>query len=193
DHPRVCGELISAVSLHQKPTWIIPACAGNSSAREMARMTRADHPRVCGELLDEAVRLWFDGGSSPRVRGTHAMVGNGLDQWRIIPACAGNSTRTFSRTAPSADHPRVCGELAKISRSALSISGSSPRVRGTHPRDRQGRGRPRIIPACAGNSQSGKWGVYRMPDHPRVCGELKRTAGCMTAYAGSSPRVRGTL
>ena len=152
---------------------IIPACAGNSAAWRRHECGPADHPRVCGELLHAASNGTRSTGSSPRVRGTLDDLLVELGELRIIPACAGNSSRRSSESC--------------------STRGSSPRVRGTLPPAggcNQGR---RIIPACAGNSVFSRRPTGRTTDHPRVCGELlsRRTTDCRST--GSSPRVRGTL
>ena len=65
---------------------------------------------------------------------------------------------------PPTDHPRACGELIK----------------------------PRIIPAHAGNSQSGCVGDRGDSDHPRACGELFHRTSARPLGCGSSPRMRGT-
>ena len=53
--------------------------------------------------------------------------------------------------------------------------------------------RSRFIPACVGNSTRRNEMSVRVSVHPRVCGELLPTNGSMRLYAGSSPRVWGTL
>ena len=70
--------------------------------------------------------------------------------------------------------------------------GSSPRARGTRP-DRVPSARGlRIIPACAGNTNTvhtiigGNW------DHPRVRGEHAQRLPSESTPMGSSPRARGT-
>ena len=72
---------------------------------------------------------------------------------------------------------------------------------------------PRIIPACAGNTEAavddeivsrdhprvcGEHAehdpiVSAVRDHPRVCGEHDKLGKSQTVQQGSSPRVRGTL
>ena len=49
-----------------------------------------------------------------------------------------------------------------------------------------------IIPACAGNTAALEPAVAETRDHPRVCGEHTCFSAETAAYAGSSPRVRGT-
>ena len=172
DHPRACGELLSRLRMRPSSSGssprmrgtpvhglplarrdrIIPAHAGNSSARSSAGSGTADHPRACGELLLRVVQNGLEYGSSPRMRGTRrcgALCGEVL---RIIPAHAGNSEKRFMFE--------------------MTISGSSPRMRGTHPRCRSAWPSPRIIPAHAGNSVGRSPWRRTHPDHPRACGEL---------------------
>ena len=60
---------------------------------------------------------------------------------RFIPACAGNATHAGAAMRPTtAVHPRVCGERMRRPGIARSISGSSPRVRGTPSRFRRDSG-----------------------------------------------------
>ena len=111
---------------------------------------------------------------------------------RIIPARAGNAPYTAATASRAPDHPRACGERAGRGRPAHLADGSSPRVRGTRVRDSQGRRRPRIIPARAGNAihliRLCRW----CSDHPRACGERRRRNRRGRRRRGSSPRVRGT-
>ena len=50
----------------------------------------------------------------------------------------------------------------------------------------------RITPACAGNSFFGQDRLPASEDHPRVCGEQRKSLLCAAAKGGSPPRVRGT-
>ena len=111
DHPRVCGEHDAAAitaccrcgssprvrgtlarqSCVERCGWIIPACAGNTRARPVARRRITDHPRVCGEHRRFPAGGERRVGSSPRVRGTQTLTGCRACCGRIIPACAGNT------------------------------------------------------------------------------------------------------
>ena len=71
--------------------------------------------------------------------------------------------------------------------------GSPPRVRGTGRYSRGGDYPMRITPACAGNRRRGCEDPVCGEDHPRVCGEQRRIAQLKAEYAGSPPRVRGTV
>ena len=79
-----------------------------------------------------------------------------------------------------------------MERRANALDGSSPRVRGTPPRHRGGRRRPRFIPACAGNANSASARAKSRAVHPRVCGERDADPTLSGTADGSSPRVRGT-
>ncbi len=135
-----------------EPGRFIPACAGNAFTQTMATAPIAVHPRVCGERAGIPLFSISPSGSSPRVRGTLACSTEQVSLWRFIPACAGNAwTIVASHTAASV-HPRVCGERVRSAPAALSIAGSSPRVRGTPFGGFAAVRFGRFIPACAGNA-----------------------------------------
>ena len=171
----------------------IPACAGNSNAANDSRERSAVHPRVCGELVVPTPAAGEKAGSSPRVRGTPTRHRPPEANRRFIPACAGNSPPRSSMSRRTTVHPRVCGELQRVSTRAKR--------------------RPRFIPACAGNSfncrvtgrlhtgssprvrgtrRRGGGPCRGSPVHPRVCGELRAASLLKWPTNGSSPRVRGT-
>ena len=65
------------------------------------------------------------------MRGTEA-PGAGLGEaLRITPACAGNRSASAVKEAEEKDHPRVCGEQARVTVKDVDTAGSPPRVRGT--------------------------------------------------------------
>ena len=110
----------------------------------------------------------------------------------IIPAYAGNTSRTTRTAHGSRDHPRVCGEHIGKTFTVGTAMGSSPRMRGTldgHWGDARAAG---IIPAYAGNTALSAGVVGGVGDHPRVCGEHARRVMALTPAEGSSPRMRGT-
>ena len=147
---------------------------------------------MCGEHFALYRLPKRSAGSSPRVRGTPLVDHVERLQEGIIPACAGNTTCASWREYWPRDHPRVCGEHLVDYRARRAETGSSPRVRGTRVgRDRQERSAG-IIPACAGNTQSGGNPTGLSWDHPRVCGEHRKRGVTKSTGSGSSPRVRGT-
>ena len=126
------------------------------------------------------------------MRGTHIHCRRIGWATGIIPAYAGNTSRTVSPVLSPRDHPRVCGEHASASSGLIAVMGSSPRMRGTRLRAGDDRLLAGIIPAYAGNT----WTLSTLHahhwDHPRVCGE-HRTLSCgKCRFWGSSPRMRGT-
>ena len=134
DHPRVCGEqkslpTVAASRLGSPPRVrgtapstspspsaqrITPACAGNRQQLINSKAGRWDHPRVCGEQHYRAWQGGFALGSPPRVRGTVAFPGLQPSEYRITPACAGNRALGHERSPAQQDHPRVCGEQARL-------------------------------------------------------------------------------
>ena len=213
DHPRVCGEhsaenMSANAQAGSSPRvrgtprretaslslcGIIPACAGNTKTGSFEAPSSRDHPRVCGEHYKAKYEELKGEGSSPRVRGTLSTACSSVSRLGIIPACAGNTGAFVMGREWTWDHPRVCGEHCTSLMRSLSLSGSSPRVRGT-PVERQGQGPVRgIIPACAGNTSTRAANRCCCRDHPRVCGEHSSQSMTSREIAGSSPRVRGTL
>ncbi len=131
-------------------------------------------------------------GSSPRARGTPIWWGRELHGPRFIPACAGNTAPSRTRTRSPSVHPRVRGEHVERRVGPQHGDGSSPRARGTPPHERQHRAGGRFIPACAGNTATSRSTVPGRSVHPRVRGEHVSANVFAHASCGSSPRARGT-
>ena len=111
DHPRVCGEHgdnneESIEDLGSSPRMrgtlgfsvtntndagIIPAYAGNTWRPSSNLRCVRDHPRVCGEHWLRGYLKKYEGGSSPRMRGTPSRSPLGAVNAGIIPAYAGNT------------------------------------------------------------------------------------------------------
>ena len=73
----------------------------------------------------------------------------------ITPAYAGKSDNFFLCFNFRGDHPRLCGEKRKISRSFSVLRGSPPPMRGKGTEHRQDYRQNRITPAYAGKSTLG--------------------------------------
>ena len=150
DHPRACGAnyRASPQTNHRNGssprvrgklpvTWflplelrIIPARAGQTTARGLSCKGRPDHPRACG-ANDEPRADWPDScGSSPRVRGKRSDARLRVRAGRIIPARAGQTQGVRAAVAPIPDHPRACGANGRRLHVDVVHLGSSPRVRG---------------------------------------------------------------
>ena len=172
---------------------IIPAYAGNTGRVQVCAICVGDHPRVCGEHDPPVNGSDSFVGSSPRMRGTHDIPIPHIPRDGIIPAYAGNTHAVVPSPCCARDHPRVCGEHFAQGFGDIDQLGSSPRMRGTLAYFRIEGRYYGIIPAYAGNTYAaiGKTTIWW--DHPRVCGEHLLSPVAPLAYAGSSPRMRGTL
>ncbi len=176
-------------SIHSR---FIPAPAGNTFPDSSRYSFSAVHPRACGEHWHPPSQPRKSVGSSPRLRGTPGLPPSRASALRFIPAPAGNTAASALETASPPVHPRACGEHHTIHACWACISGSSPRLRGTH----QGiKGRAeicRFIPAPAGNTIRLHHGAGAKAVHPRACGEHGITSTLRCLVVGSSPRLRGT-
>ena len=90
--PRVRGKL-ELFHEGRRENGLIPACAGKTSRQVSSLLRRRAHPRVCGENTAHMM-LWDPAaGSSPRVRGKRERVFRRIRRARLIPACAGKTSR----------------------------------------------------------------------------------------------------
>ena len=152
DHLRVCGadELrpVAAVGhagssprVRSRPAvgrgdrgveGIISACAEQTSRLPRLRTRRPDHLRVCGADGKPYDRWEPGGGSSPRVRSRHRLVGRACPPPGIISACAEQTAGGWYAYKAVRDHLRVCGADLTVCVTGAGVSGSSPRVRSRH-------------------------------------------------------------
>ena len=151
--------------------WIIPADAGSTNANLANTLATKDHPRGCGEHITENIIVIFPEGSSPRMRGAHALGYAGSRVARIIPADAGSTPKDGSTSSRLMDHPRGCGEHFPLESAKATRSGSSPRMRGALFGDQRRVRILGIIPADAGSTGSRSTDSTPCWDHPRGCGE----------------------
>ena len=112
----------------------IPAGAGNASNLSRPSRSSTVHPRGCGERGNPALGYHDSFGSSPRVRGTRWTGPCGGTDERFIPAGAGNAPGLSRAGKSRSVHPRGCGERTSVPEDDPLMAGSSPRVRGTLPR-----------------------------------------------------------
>ena len=173
-HPRVCGENSShactdgcppgssprvrgkLVEPHQRRVRVrlIPACAGKTAWSPSNSRGGTAHPRVCGENSTISASSRSARGSSPRVRGKLAGMGDVVEASGLIPARAGKTTTCAWHSSNWWAHPRVCGENLKNNSMNAATAGSSPRVRGKPQSTRYRCGGLGLIPACAGKTPS---------------------------------------
>ena len=126
------------------------------------------------------------------MRGTLQPHAGKVGKRGIIPAYAGNTSRASSVSDFHGDHPRVCGEHSECETDGDILSGSSPRMRGTHFACLRQSGVIGIIPAYAGNTMCQTCPMRARRDHPRICGEHMLNIDMMVINSGSSPHMRGT-
>ena len=181
--------LLSGQAVHR----FIPAGAGNRPSYEISVSMLTVHPRGCGEQFFEISMFAGICGSSPRVRGTEHSDIRGKSFIRFIPAGAGNSQQNPGFRQRLTVHPRGCGEQRICATVLPGMPGSSPRVRGTAAVGNVRTVAARFIPAGAGNRRICSPLVDIKPVHPRGCGEQAVSRSTRTWFAGSSPRVRGTV
>ena len=178
-----------------------PACAGRSLRRGPSRRVARVHPRVCGEVQPVPGKSEEPVGSPPRVRGGPRYVSSMRRMVGFTPACAGRSLSTLRSAPRSWVHPRVCGEVFRLSTSEelnpgftpacagrspssskdrLLMAGSPPRVRGGLALEPIHRICDGFTPACAGRSRWRRRIRDRNRVHPRVCGEVNLESMCET-------------
>ena len=113
DHPRACGENLSALFLMTACTGspprmrgklyraagiaekyrITPAHAGKTLRRTVRRPFAKDHPRACGENFNTLRKTVTDVGSPPRMRGKLSFESALSEIVGITPAHAGKTLR----------------------------------------------------------------------------------------------------
>ena len=132
-------------------------------------------------------------GSPPLARGTAAHCYYPGHNFRITPACAGNSKWICLILHRARDHPRLRGEQSAQKEKYSAEQGSPPLARGTAPPapfvcDVVG-----ITPACAGNSYVNCPRLEVNVDHPRLRGEQLHSVRHGAGDKGSPPLARGTV
>ena len=130
-------------------------------------------------------------GSSARVRGKRGGDAPRLLQHGLTPARAGKTDTRAWACFKSRAHPHTCGENKPCTRRSRAWVGSSPRVRGKPSSSRPSTGTGWLIPARAGKTRVDLCCHWRLPAHPRVCGENGTIEHNCARQVGSSPRGRG--
>ena len=153
-------------------TWgIIPALAGNTRRGLRGVRRGRDHPRSRGEYLVEDPGRGETLGSSPLSRGILSRVTSSRIHSGIIPALAGNTSKSTRPPLLGRDHLRSRGEYVSLPSTPHMIVGSSPLSRGIPVAILSCQVGPRIIPALAGNTRGRLCGRLIWQDHPRSRGE----------------------
>ena len=134
DHPRLRGEhelfcqrdvnhpgsppLARGTQAFDNGWWqsdgITPACAGNTAVIFLPCPEVKDHPRLRGEHSIFRAPSAQGNGSPPLARGTHTICSQEYMDYRITPACAGNTETGKPPEMFYQDHPRLRGEHRSI-------------------------------------------------------------------------------
>ena len=160
-----------AVTSIARGMGIIPALAGNTCWRTASRSPGSDHPRSRGEYVDGGRAWHLPAGSSPLSRGIRQPRTNRNRPFRIIPALAGNTSRSQGCRCATPDHPRSRGEYIGAAIGVAIAFGSSPLSRGILRHKNGSPKKARIIPALAGNTCCDRPFWDPISDHPRSRGE----------------------
>ena len=188
--PRVRGNPDGRKVRHRR-RGSIPACAGEPSVCATAGLRRKVYPRVCGGTRLPRQPSEVPYGLSPRVRGNRRFLIRRYRRLRSIPACAGEPCPPGRRSARRGVYPRVCGGTLASARSACSVAGLSPRVRGNLSLGTQHVPAIGSIPACAGEPPWWTCFAATKRVYPRVCGGTYASGNALAILQGLSPRVRG--
>ncbi len=168
--PRVRGRLGADFQAGLE-SGLIPAGAGQTVSVRRGIWSPRAHPRGCGADERDITPAGLGEGSSPRVRGRHAVFHGTVHSTGLIPAGAGQT--------------RIRGGFVDRG------EGSSPRVRGRQIPELEARIRRGLIPAGAGQTQFHQVLCAWQGAHPRGCGADSIAFLVLWAAWGSSPRVRG--
>ena len=112
---------------------------------------------------------------------------------RNIPVYAGKTHHPSTGTSRRAEHPRVCGENAETGLESPEITGTSPRMRGKHPKFLKSSALLRNIPAYAGKTEVSKaYMLFMQGTSPHTRGKpaellkLSTQKRNIPAYAGKT-------
>ena len=139
------------------------------------------------------VRPYGQCGSSPRLWGTLEAYYEDADEMRFIPTPVGNTITVGIASIIWSVHPHACGEHKRATGTVSAAGGSSPRLWGTRKSKRFAGPGSRFIPTPVGNTRSCPRRGISAPVHPHACGEHCVIQAPKKGYAGSSPRLWGTL
>ena len=150
---------------------LIPAHAGKTPCWAPPYLVLRAHPRSRGENQVAVVMILSPSGSSPLTRGKRRLlVGHGK-RLGLIPAHAGKTSRSLSRSRRRRAHPRSRGENRVVGPPWVGQLGSSPLTRGKLIGLAGGSQLDGLIPAHAGKTLSQPPRALRRTAHPRSRGE----------------------
>ena len=111
---------------------------------------------------------------------------------RFIPTPVGNTRCAALHDGRPTVHPHACGEHRIGTAADRAVSGSSPRLWGTHHIADVRHGKHRFIPTPVGNTLPLLRQLIAQAVHPHACGEHRASQRRRHQTGGSSPRLWGT-
>ncbi len=189
--PLARGTQLLTASRHTSNRFI-PAGAGNTAGQFQFYAARAVYPRWRGEhgYRSDAVCRTF--GLSPLARGTLLAVEITPQNFRFIPAGAGNTCSGAIFIRRRAVYPRWRGEHTVHAVIRRVFVGLSPLARGTPGGVPYSDRAVRFIPAGAGNTATTALQPQLVTVYPRWRGEHPVAPVVINAEGGLSPLTRGT-
>ena len=110
DHPRLCGEKVTADIVGLKVRGSPPPMRGKVLNFSVADFPFGITPAYAGKSVFHFFQCPFDQGSPPPMRGKAAGLSVSPARTGITPAYAGKSQGCGIIHGRSQDHPRLCGE-----------------------------------------------------------------------------------
>ena len=150
---------------------ITPAYAGKRDCDRIEGICTQDHPRLCGEKLLPQSSIPAAAGSPPPMRGKAEESHQAFLPCGITPAYAGKSLLSAVTSA--------------------TTRGSPPPMRGKGLHHDRLKFEPRITPAYAGKRIFEVFRYEHRWDHPRLCGEKRKSPKLRHFHRGSPPPMRG--
>ena len=148
----------------------IPASAGQPFRRRSSIIALWVYPRECGAAGSKASQRMVPEGLSPRVRGSRRRRCPARLWRRSIPASAGQPSSAVSSLRGDQVYPRECGAAKYGVNELRTLSGLSPRVRGSRRVRQSGYRGTGSIPASAGQPNACECHIRHYQVYPRECG-----------------------
>ena len=176
---------------HGTPRFI-PAGAGNTINRSRRIILPPVYPRWRGEHTITSVSVPRASGDKPILDHAFTEVMVETQNFRFIPAGAGNTKFILINTAFVSVYPRWRGEHFTTIGGHATAHGLSPLARGTQIWGAPLMKSKRFIPAGAGNTAADSRAGHHRPVYPRWRGEHQLSDVSLAWRHGLSPLARGT-
>jgi len=151
-HPHACGELHTGDYQVASGDGSSPRMWGTQYMGRYPWTANRFIPTHVGNSPLRALLPVLVDGSSPRMWGTPGVAPYTASPLRFIPTHVGNSKAVLLELENRLVHPHACGELGTVILVDHPLYGSSPRMWGTHNRNRRKGRAGRFIPTHVGNS-----------------------------------------